>query len=73
MTKTMNKQCDCLPLGGWNGTVPKECIIPSNFSIVSWSMNYCSLPVVGNYPEPVAEETEVRYNLISMHIVGIVS
>jgi len=71
---------DCPPLEGWNGTAPQGCIIPPNFSDVSsppWSINYCSLPDVGNYPEPVAAvdncpepsniETEVRYK----HLVGL--
>jgi len=34
-----------------------------NFSVLHHASQ---ITAVGNYPEPVAEETEVRYNLISM-------
>jgi len=63
--------------GGWDGTAPQGCIVPPDLSVVSpppWLMNYCSLPVIGNYPEPVAaskKETKVRHNVISILWVSI--
>ena len=57
---------DNVPPEGWDGRAPQGCIVPPDFCSPSpppQPMNYGSLPVVGNYPEPVAasnQETEVR-------------
>ena len=65
---------DHVPPEGWDGRAPQGCIIPLDFpsqSLPSWPMNYVSLPVVGNYPEPVStsnKENEVRHSPLAMVI-----
>ena len=58
---------DDVPPEGWDGRAPQGCIVPLDFCSPlppPQLKNYHSLPVVSNYPEPVAasnKETEVRY------------
>ena len=58
---------DHVPPEGWDGRTLQGCIVPHNFCSPSpppQPISCRSLPVVGNYPEPVAtsnQETEVRY------------
>ncbi|XP_065908311.1 uncharacterized protein [Dysidea avara] len=69
---------DDVPPEGWDGRAPQGCIVPLDFCSPlppPQLKNYHSLPVVSNYPEPVAasnKETEY-FELVENYSVEPVS
>ena len=67
------------PPAGWDGTAPQGCIVPPDLCTPSSpdcppAGTYHSLPVDGNYPEPVPasdRESEVRYLLSALLHVSL--